>query len=302
MKKMMIGIMITAGLLLFASCGSKEGIGPIEFPESPNTPTPIVVPTCTPTITPTPDPATQPTKAPSATPTVAPSPTATQAPTPTVAPTVAPSPTPTPEPTLEPTATPTPSPMPTQAPSPEPTATPSPEPTATPAPTATPIPSPTPTVNPEPLVTNGWQKSISIDENYIVVFPELFRDSYVTKTDRDMEIVFSSEADKAVEFVISYRMMQTTKDILAQLELLGELSVTELPEQKRAVYILKTDNRVYRGILQQEEYSRELLGDVFGEEEWITGVMQVVFSYPAENSSEYETLQYGYYIIENREE
>lgn len=294
MKKMMMGIMITAGLLVLVSCGPKEGIGPVELPENQNTPTPIIVPTCTPTATPTPDPAV----VPKVTPTEAVKSSVTPSPEPTATPSPEPTATPTPEPTA------TPSPKPTATPTPKPTATPSPKPTATPSPepTATPTPSPTPTVNPEPLVTNGWQKTISIDEKYTVVFPELFRDSYVSKTDRDMDVIFTNEQHENVAFVIGYKMLQSMDEILENLGLLGELSVTRLPEQKRAVYVLKTEEKIYRGILLESQYAQELLGTSFGEEEWISGVMQVVFSYPVDSSQEYETLTYGYYIIENKEE
>jgi hypothetical protein len=50
------------------------------------------------------------------------------------------------------------------------------------------------------------------------------------------------------------------------------------------------------------QYPQSLLGSAFGEAEWIDGVMQVLFSYPADKREIYETEQYGFYVVDNGEE
>ena len=274
MKKKQISIIAVAGLLLLAACGPKEGIGPIKFDNNGMTPTPIIVPTCTPTATPSP--------APGLHPTVAPTKTATPTPTATMAPTVTPTPSP------EPTNTPTPSPEPTV--------------TSTPTPSPTPSPSPTPTVNPEPLVNNGWQKTVSIDEKYQIVFPELFRDSQLSKTDRELANVFYCAEDAEIEFKIVYTMLQTKEYFIYDILAAGGSVVEDRPEEGRTTCLWQLGDRIYCEILIDAQYPQYLLGTAFGEEEWITGVMQVVFSYPADKRDIYETEQYSFYVIDNGEE
>ncbi len=301
MKKKIVWI-IMAGLLLLASCKPKHGAGPIEMPADNNTPTPIVVPTCTPTAGPSPKPALHPTTDPTKKPTA--EPTREVLPSPSPMPTVTPEPTMTlsPEPMSSPSPAPTLTPTPSPSPSPMPTATPSPIPSPTLSPSPTPSPLPTPTVNPELLVTNGWQKTISIDENYVIIFPELYNESAVSKTDRELAVRYSCNTKEDIAFEISYGMHQNLSDIV--MDILGANGIVydEVPGQKRISYRWRLGDTMYRGILIEAQYPQSLLGASFGEEEWVTGVMKIIFSYPVEQSAIYEAEEYSYYVIENREE
>lgn len=302
MKKVKICIMVAAGLLLLVSCGPKEGVGPIQPVESDNTPTPIVVPTCTPTATMAPDSANLPTITEAVKATATPSPEATVAPSPEPTVTTAP----------ELLATATPSPEPTEKPSPEPTATPSPEPTATPTqavvPTAEPTgmptatPSPSPTAVPDTIVSNGWQKTLSIDEQYVIMFPELFRESTVSKTDSVLAVEYSCIENSAIHFEISYHMQQALEEVMEEILEPEGISFEKSPEEKKITCRWQKDGIIYRGILIESQYPQKLLGKIFGEEEWITGVMWVVFSYPAEHQEIYEATEYDYYVIKCGEE
>ena len=344
MKKVITGTIMVAGLLLFASCGSKEGIGPLPTPEVRYTPTPIVVPTCTPTATPTPDPAflpepttepvvtetpvSEPTKAPTPSPepteAPTPSPEPTEAPTPspepTKAPTPSPEPTKAPTPSPEPTKAPTPSPEPTKAPTPslEPTKapTPSPEPTKAPTPspepTKAPTPSPEPTKAPEPteiptnnpaeLVNYGWQKTVSIDDKYNIIFPACFRTSTVSKMGNELRVEYGCPEDDTIEFLISYHMQQILKEAAGELLIAnGEIAGGSI-EEKKVECRWQTEERIYYGILTEEMYPDTLLGNAFGEAKEIAGVMQVVFSYPIDRQEEYTTSEYRFYVMESGED
>lgn len=299
MKKLIGGTVLTAVLLLFAACDQETAVYPTILPEKTETPTPEPTLSGGLTVIPTPEP----TKVPpvveaTAIPTVTPEPL-------TEAPTETPTLTPEPVPEISPTEVPTATPEPTKAP--EPTAEPSIElPTVIPEPTETVAPTPTvtpvPTINLEELITKGWQKAVSIDEKYVIIFPEVFRDSELFKTERELRIDYTDIADDAIKFSVCYRMQQTLGESVKEiLENAGGV-VEQLPGEKRVKYQFQDAERIYCGILIEGQYSKELLGNTFGEEEWITGVMEVMFSYPLAERETYETEQYNYYIITNREE
>lgn len=294
MKKGLISALAVTGLFLLAACGPKEGVGPIQVGNDGKTPTPIVVPTCTPTVTPTPIPGLHPTVGPTAT--------ATPSPMPSSTPTPSPEPTATETPVPTATATPEPTAVPTVEPTATPTPTPTPEPTPMPTATPTPSPSPTPTVNPEPLVNNGWQKTISIDEKYSIVFPEVFVDSEVSKTDWELVTAFFSPKNPEIEFKIVYTMQQTREAFIYDILAAGGSVVEDRPSERRSTCLWQSGDRMYCEILIDEQYPQSLVGGSFGEEEWIAGVMSVVFSYPADKREFYETEQYGFYVIYNGEE
>ncbi len=305
MKRLIVWMLLTAGLLLLVSCQKEMKPGPIEVPDDGLTSTPIVVPTCTPTEGPTGTATSQPSPIPvaTATPSVAvPSPEPTIIPDITMLPdisvTVMPTEEPdtTPSPTAEPTATKTPEPSPTA----EPTVAPSPEPTMPVSPT--PEPEVTPVVTPEMLVNRGWQKTGSIEDMYTIIFPELFRNSALSKTDRDLTVSYTCAEDEAVEFMINYRMLQSRLEVLEEILSEGGTITEEVYGEESTSYLLQKEGRMHRGVLFETTYSGELLGKTFGEEEAITGVMQVVFIYPVEETEKYQTEQYGYYIIKNRED
>lgn len=314
MKKRIIGAFAVMSLLLLVACEPKAG--PFEGENSGNTPTPAVVPTGTPMVTPSPVPVLRPTS----TPTPSPRPSATPVPTqtveqtitptmePTATPTVEPTPTPAAEPTaeptqaaeptVEPTATPTPSPTPSPEPSPEPTPEPTMEPTATP----TPSPTPTPTPDPEPLVTNGWQKMVSVDDKYRIIFPDVYRDSSVSKTDKVLTVSYFSAEHAEITFEIGYYLQRSREEFVNEILSAGGVIVEERPEEKRTSCRWQAENRVYFSIWIDEQYPQYLLGSSFGEEELVNGVMQVMFSYPADKCDIYETEQYVFYVVGNGEE
>lgn len=314
MKKIVMSTIVLAGLLLLASCGPEENVGPIELTPPFYTPTPIVVPTCTPAVTEIPTVVPIVTEA--AKPTATPEPLieVTVTPEPTIEPTATPEPTS--EPTIEPTATPEPTPEPTLelVVTPEPTPEPMIEPTATPEPTPEPeaeatitslptaTPSPESDVDPARLVNNGWQKTISITEAHEIIFPDVFRESTVKKTNQSLEITYTCKENTEIAFFVIYRMQTNTEEVIAEMQMMEGTAFTGTLGTDRVTYLWEKEGVLYGGVLLEEQFERAVLGNVFGEAEWIDGVIQVVFTYPANSRTEYETADYGYYIIGNREE
>jgi len=177
-------------------------------------------------------------------------------------------------------------------------------PTMTPTATPTPVPTliPTPSIDPQLIVNNGWQKAISPDEKYSIVFPDLFRDSYVSKSERELFLGYSSEEDKEIEFGIYYKMKKSIQKEIDIILSQGGSTTQYAADDTGVFYRFEKSGRVYRGILLEIRYSKELLGNAFGEEEWINGVMEVVFSYPESMSEVYETENYNFYVVKNGEE
>jgi len=292
MKKMISGIMMTAGLLLFVSCGPMVDAEPIKPIGGATTPTIIVVPTCTPEAV------------------LDPSATSVPQPTVTKAADNAVTLTPVPEPAEEPSVTPTVGIKPTDMPQPTDAIKPTEAPELTLVPTITPEPVETPqvTLTPAPfidvnmLIDSGWQKTISIDEKYTIVFPGLFRESVVTKEDKDLITKYTCAEENDIEFRIAYLLQQTLEDVENAILSEGGTILEGSLAEKRVVLEWQEAGMVYRIALHEEQYSQNLLGFAFGEEEWITGVMQVVFIYPEEHRANFETTEYSYYIKQNGEE
>lgn len=278
MKKIITGIIMAAGLLLLASCIPNTNIGTTEPTNGAVSATPTVLPTGTPEVTVT----LQITATPTEEPLPTEAPTATPVPSPTLSPT--------PSPTLSPTPTATATPVPTEEP----------EPTEEPLPTVSPIP--TPELNPETLVNHGWQKTISIDEKYTVIFPELFRESTVTKENNTLLVKFTCPEETAIEFKIVYMMQRTLQDVENEILSAGGTILTGSLGEKRVVLEWQEEDMVSRAVLLEEQYARTLLGGSFGEEEWITGVMMVAFTCPKEQQAAFEAEEYSYYVEQNREE
>lgn len=151
-------------------------------------------------------------------------------------------------------------------------------------------------------MNNGWQKTVSVDEKYCIVFPELFRDSKLSKTDRELSNVFSCAEDTDIEFKIVYTMLQTKEYFIYDILAAGGVVIEDRPSEGRTTCLWQSGNRMYCEILIDEQYPQFLLGDAFGEEESIAGVMRVVFSYPADKRELYEAEQYRFYVISNGEE
>lgn len=316
MKKIIVGIMMTAGVLLFSSCKPVQpvtpSVTPMTEPDEIETPLPTGLPE--PSIpSPTDGAAITPDSKATTTPTVSPNPdgSSTKTPTPevTAVPTKKPEPTKVPEPTadLEPTVSPEPTQSPEPAVSPEPTQEPEPTASLNPTPTWNPTMTPTtePTVTstpaPESLVNHGWQEMITIDERYRIVFPEVFRQSAVSRTDRELVVSFFSEEEAGVQFKIVYLIQPDMEELLTELQNKEEAVLEQFPEEKRTVCCWKEENTLYQAIFMEEEYPKALLGSSFGEEDWIFGVMKVSFEYPSDKREQYETEQYGFYVIENGE-
>lgn len=313
MKKRIMGTIVVAGLLLLASCGPKEGVGPIKLDNTGITPTPIVVPTCTPTATPTPKPSTNPSVTEAVSPTEAPKPTVAPTAVPTVAPTA--TSTPVPEPTDEPvvpTQTPVPTIAPTEIPDIAPTAVPTvaptetptvvPQETVTPVPEVTQAPEPTvtPIVDPKPLVYRGWQQTMSVDEEYLIIFPDMFLDSVVSKAEDELRIDYICAADPAISFRVTYKLYETLEESLTEIEQTENAELISSLEEKRVDFRYQKDGLLHDGVILQNRYAGTLLGTA--DAEWIDGVMEVVFTYPEEQKNDYETVIYRYFVISSREE
>ncbi len=141
----------------------------------------------------------------------------------------------------------------------------------------------------------------SIEEGYQIIFPDLFRESVVEKTDTVLELRYTCVEEAEIEFQVIYNMQRTLKEVMQDFPEIEDILLEGSLEEKQMRCQWQKDGRIYLCFLAEEQYPQELLGKTFGEE-WITGVMQVVFSYPADDKTKYETLKYEYYVIKNREE
>ena len=310
MKKGIWSITAVMVLLLLTACGQKDKTSvhstviPTVTQESTDVPgvTQTIPPTLgvepTATIVPSQDPTLEPTA------TIMPSQDPTLEPTATIVPSQNPTsePTATTVPSQNPTSEPTATTVPSQDPTSEPTATIAPTQEPTPEPTVTLRPVPTPAMNPNSLITNGWQKMISIDGKYKIIFPELYKESVITKTDRELEISYSCKENKDISLTIGYAMQQTRETFIDEILSVGGIVAEEYPAKKKTACVWQLENKKYFAIFVDEEYSRELLGPVFGDEEQVPGVMYAAFSYPADQCDIYETEQYNFYIISDGEE
>jgi len=272
MKKKWIWIILIAGLL-FASCRQIEN-PPVE-PGTTIAPTGCEFPTCTPGESAE----AEPTLGPTVIPAVTEIPDTPVVPTPTQAlvPTDMPEPSNAPEPTGEA----------------ETTAVPTEEPEQS----EFPLPSPSPVPDAELLVNNGWQRAISIDDTYEILFPDLFRGSSLEKSDRELTVYYTDPSDERVAFRITYRMQSSMEECLAALSVPENSLFRDEPEENRVSGIWQEEETVYRAILTESRYSKALLGNAFEGEEWIPGVMEVVCSYPQELQLQYETAEYNFYVI-----
>ena len=317
MKKRIWSITAVIVLLLLAACGQKDknsvisGEGqkmptpterPVGTPMADISQVPNVQPTVTPTVSP------EQMAVPGITQTIVPTlsiePTAvlvpsgelTSAPTASASPTV--------EPSVEPTVSMPPTPEPTITKLPVPTATliPSVEPIETPTPTVTQSPVPTPTINPNPLITHGWQKMISVDEKYKIIFPEIYKESVVRKTNTELEISYSCMENTDISLTMGYTMLQKREYFVYEILSVGGTIIEECPSEKRTTCVWQLENKKYLATFIDEEYAGDLLGSAFGDAEWVPGVMHVVFSYPADKIDIYETEPYYFYIVNNEEE
>ncbi len=230
-----------------------------------------------------------------------------QTPLPTTTPTavITKIPTITATPTLTPTLTPLPEPTNTESPTKEPTNKPTKKPTATPTLLPTKTPTVTvgvtitdvPVVDLEPLITNGWQSMVDISQTVQVIFSECFNDSKVTKSETTLEICYTSTQEKELQFQVVYSMQQTLQHILDTIAEQGGIVLEETIQEKSVSYQIEQNNRIYQGIALEQDYQKELLGDVFGDADSIIGTMQVVFSYPKEQQMKYETEPFQYYVV-----
>ena len=316
MKKL-IFLLLFAGLCLLFACQRPDGPMPTGTPENTGKPTQAPLLSATPAASPTQGAAVTlpPTKVPEQTVTpmasTSPKPSVTSTPTPTIAPTIPaqvtptvteppkPPQKPTPEPTVAITPTPTPDPTETI----RPTATPSPllTPTDTPTPTATPLPTatPTPTIAPELRVHAGWQKTESICGGYTIIFPELFDEVELMQGQKELIVRYTSTEDAEITFYILYTMQQTGLEVIDDINNRNGNFISGSQDTSGVCYLLQEDGVTYRGILLEERYSKELLGNGFGEAAVVIGTMQVVFTYP-ESRMEYTEEAYGFYVVPKR--
>lgn len=283
---------------------------PLEQQANTPSPPPVKVSTPTPTVTskplptakptPTPSPTSEPTKTPTPSPTPEPTKTPTPSPTPEPTKTPTPTPSPTPEPTKTPTPSPTPEPTPTPSPTPEPTETPTPSPT--PEPTGTPTPSPTPMTTPAPvtsvekLLETGWQMTESINGDYKIIFPEIFDDAYVIRGQQELVAGYACTENSELTFYITYTMRQSLEETLQRIEQKNGLILSYSESEKTGNYLLQDGTIMYQGVAVEVQYTKELLGAGFGEEDSIIATMQVIFAYP-EEKEEYREEKYRFYVI-----
>lgn len=130
----------------------------------------------------------------------------------------------------------------------------------------------------------------------------MFRESVVEKEENVLSISYTCKEDADIEFQIRYCIQQTYEDVKNDILARNGMITEEYPELRRCSYALQENGKLYEGIMIESKYSYSLLGSAFGEEEWVNGVMQVVFSYPDNQTAKYDAEQYNYYVVENREE
>lgn len=148
---------------------------------------------------------------------------------------------------------------------------------------------------------NGWQKTRSIEDSFILIFPDLFRDSYLQKTEQTLKIGYTAPENPDVEFQVTYWMQQTLAEAEEKVLQAGGKLQQEAAEN-RIAYDFVQDAKLHQGFLYETQFSEELLGSAFGEEEPIIGVMWVELVYPESMAEEYQQEQYRFYVINNREE
>lgn len=151
------------------------------------------------------------------------------------------------------------------------------------------------------LVSDGWQKVKSIEDQFYIIFPELFCDSYLLRTNQKLLLGYTSTQKPEAEFQIVYTMQQTLSEAEEQLLLAGADLKQEL-EKNRTAYVFIEEGITHQGCLVEVQYSVELLGSTFGEEGSVTGVMRVELIYPEAETAEYQQETYHFYVIDNREE
>ena len=284
MKKKGISIAIMMGLLLLGACRETPQTtviptgtpttGPVEEINPTVTTKPSAAPTLEPTVPP------EATKKPELSVTVMPTPEATIVPEPSV------TPVPTAEPTAVPKVEPTKAPEPTEEPEPSATPVPTPEASVTPEPTETPLP------DLDRFIGHGWQSMTDITEQYSIVFPECFDETASVRSEEELLLTYSSKEQEEVVFTVRYVPGKLLTEVLEQS--MEEWTVSD-QQEKQFSYYTERDIMKYQGIVLELEFDKKLLGSV-SEEETMTGIMQIEFGYPVENSAEYETDAYRYFI------
>ena len=115
-----------------------------------------------------------------------------------------------------------------------------------------------------------------------------------------MKIQYSSPEDNSIAFEIVYQMQKTVEEAVNELPA-GTILDGSL-EEKQITYFWQENNILYRGIFLEALYPQSLLGSAFAENEQVVGTIRIVFAYPAEMRTTYETSEYNYYVINNGEE
>ena len=92
-------------------------------------------------------------------------------------------------------------------------------------------------------------------------------------------------------------MQQTLDYVLDALIEQGGIVLEENIAEKSISYEIEKEDMIYQGVILEQEYRKELLGDVFGEGDSIIGTMQVVFAYPKEQQVKYKTEEFSYYVV-----
>ena len=286
--KLMISVI---GIVLLCACTKNVPVSVIPTESQIPSQGISFIPTVTETISPTKE-IVSPTKEPTMSPThtITPSPTSTPIPTNTATPTntIAPTPTKKPMATKAPTVT------------KEITVTKTPTVTATPVPTVdnTDITkNPSIDVTKESLLQNNWQSMVDISGTYYIVFSNCFNYSEVKKGETTLDIRYTSEQYKNIQFQVLYSMQQTATQVLDKVIEQGGIILEEDASNGSIFYTVEKEQKVYQGVVLEKEYKRELLGDVFGEEDNIVGTMQVVFTYPKEQYVKYEADKFHYYLV-----
>jgi hypothetical protein len=130
----------------------------------------------------------------------------------------------------------------------------------------------------------------------------MYKESVVSKTEKVLSVYYLCAEDIEIQFEISYHLQQTREEFVNEILSAGGTVTEERPEENRTTCRWQTEDMMHCAVFIDEQYPQYLLGSSFGEEEWTAGVMQVMFSYPADKVDIYETEQYNFYVVGNGEE
>ena len=132
--------------------------------------------------------------------------------------------------------------------------------------------------------------------DHYIVFPECFDCSAIERENSTISFLYTSSMDENIKFSVIYHIGQAYQDAIEELYMRGGVIEEHLPEEKSFSYVIEEGDAVFYGLVIEEYYNEELLGEEYQNRE-ITGIMRVEFSYPILLREQYETEEFRYYVV-----